>query len=123
VFCFSLNYLDGCKTLPKAVALIFHLCYMRNGIKLIANKYLIATAIFMLLLLFADKGNVFDQYKLYTKYSKVKSENEYYKMQIEKARKDYNELFTNDRNLEKFAREKYLMKRDDEDVFVIEMEE
>lgn len=77
----------------------------------------------MLLLLFADKGNVFDQYKLYTKYSKVKSENEYYKMQIEKARKDYNELFTNDRNLEKFAREKYLMKRDDEDVFVIEMEE
>jgi cell division protein FtsB len=96
---------------------------MRRGIKWLTNKYMIATAIFMLLLLFADKGNVFDQYKLYIKYSKVKTENAYYQTQIEKARKDYDELFTNDRNLEKFAREKYLMKRDDEDVFVIEMEE
>ena len=33
------------------------------------------------------------------------------------------ELMTNPRNLEKFAREKYLMKKDDEDVFVIVKEE
>ena len=60
-----------------------------------------------------------DQYDLIKQYNKVRAEHAYYQQQIETARKEYNELFSNDRNLEKFAREKYLMKRDDEEVFVI----
>ena len=87
--------------------------------KLITNKYLIAIAAFVALLFFGDRNNVIDQYKLLRQYDKVQAEHAYYVKQIEDARKQYNELFTNDKNLEKFAREKYLMKRDDEDVFVI----
>lgn len=71
------------------------------------------------MLFFSDKNSVLDQYKLYKQYNKVKAEHRYYEQQIEKARSEYNELFSNDKNLEKFAREKYLMKRDDEDVYVI----
>jgi len=62
---------------------------------------------------------VIDQYNLRKQYSKVKTEHDYYIDQIAKAKHDYNELFSNDKNLEKFAREKYLMKRDNEDVFVV----
>ncbi|MFN5884218.1 MAG: hypothetical protein ACK445_02655 [Bacteroidota bacterium] len=60
-----------------------------------------------------------DQVKLYGQYNKVKAEHQYYTQEIERAKKEYNELFSNDKNLEKFAREKYLMKREDEDVYVI----
>jgi cell division protein FtsB len=86
----------------------------------ITNKYIIATALFVVLLLFTDRGNLFDQYKLYKQYRSAKEEHAYYQKQIINAQKDYKELFTNTKNLEKFARENYLMKRDDEDVFVIE---
>jgi cell division protein FtsB len=90
-----------------------------NWKKWITNKYLIASAAFVALLFFSDKNNVLDQYKMHRQYAKVKAEHEYYLSQIEDARRQYNELFSNNKNLEKFAREKYLMKRDDEEVFVI----
>ncbi len=87
--------------------------------KILTNKYLIASAIFIVYLFFADKNNVFEQYKLSQQYTKVKREHSYYENQIKDARKRQEELFGNDKALEKFAREKYLMKKDNEDVFVI----
>lgn len=48
----------------------------------------------------------------------LKHEREYYIGQIEKNKTEMKELFTNNKNLEKFAREKYYMKRSNEDVFV-----
>jgi cell division protein FtsB len=87
--------------------------------KIIINKYLIASAVFVAYLFFADKNNVFEQYKLRQHYAKVKREHAYYEDQINEAHKRQEELFGNDKALEKFAREKYLMKKDNEDVFVI----
>ncbi len=98
----------------------FYICIMFHTIKnIVKNKYVIATVLFVTFIIFGDKNNVVEQYNLRKQYSKVKSEHDYYIEQIAKAKKDYNELFSNNRNLEKFAREKYLMKRDNEDVFVI----
>ncbi len=98
----------------------FYICIMFDQIKnIIKNKYIIATVVFIVFMIFGDKNNVVEQYNLRKQYNKVKTEHDYYIEQIAKAKKDYNELFSNDRNLEKFAREKYLMKRDNEDVFVI----
>jgi cell division protein FtsB len=87
--------------------------------KIITNKYLLATLVFIGYMIFADKNNVIEQYKLQKQYTKVKREHQYYETQILEARKKQEELFGNDKNLEKFGREKYLMKRDNEDVFVI----
>ncbi len=87
--------------------------------KWITNKYIIAVVVFVVFMIFGDKNNVIDQYELHKQYRKVKTEHDYYINQIAKAKQDYNELFSNDKNLEKFAREKYMMKRDNEDVFVI----
>jgi cell division protein FtsB len=87
--------------------------------KVITNKYFIATVVFVGYMIFADKNNVIEQYELQKQHNKIMREHRYYEQQIREARTRYDELFTNDRNLEKFAREKYLMKKDNEDVFVI----
>ena len=87
---------------------------------IVKNKYVIATVLFVTFIIFGDKNNVIDQYNLRKQYSKVKTEHDYYIDQIAKAKHDYNELFSNDKNLEKFAREKYLMKKNGEDIYIIE---
>ncbi len=73
----------------------------------------------VLLLIFNDRNSIFNQLKYREQLNKATKENIFLKEQIAKASKESNELFSNNKNLEKFAREKYLMKRDDEDVYVI----
>lgn len=74
---------------------------------------------FVIWMLFFDKNNWWDVMRLQKTYNKVKEERDYYKEQAEIAKSEYNALFTHPDSLEKFAREKYLMKKDNEDVFVI----
>jgi len=50
---------------------------------------------------------------------KLKAEKEYYVNRIEEDKRKLQELRTSDRNLEKFAREQYRMKRPDEDLYII----
>jgi len=45
---------------------------------------------------------------------------DYYSKQIESIRKELRELDANPASLEKIAREKYLMKKEGEDIFIIE---
>lgn len=58
-------------------------------------------------------------YREFKKIEKFEKEKEYYLLKIENDRKRLNELRTNNENLEKFAREQYLMKKPDEEIFVI----
>jgi uncharacterized membrane protein (DUF106 family) len=69
-------------------------------------------------LLFFDKNDVFTQWELMKKCRKLEKERNYYIAEIEKNRFALNELQTNKNSLETFARESYLMKKDNEDVFV-----
>ncbi len=87
--------------------------------KWLRNKYFIATVVFILLLLFGDRNNLFNQYEYRKQFGKAKNENEYYKKEILRIQKEHDQVFGTEKSLEKFAREKYLMKRDDEDVFLI----
>lgn len=74
---------------------------------------------FVIWMLFFDKNNWWDIMRLKSIYNQSTEERDYYKDQAEVARSEYNALFTHPDSLEKFAREKYLMKKDNEDVFVI----
>ena len=87
--------------------------------KIILNKYIIASLLLVLLLFFNDRNSIINQFKYREQLNKSTKENIFLKEEIAKASKESNELFSNNKNLEKFAREKYLMKRDDEDVYVI----
>ncbi len=59
------------------------------------------------------------QYELRQKLHELRTDRNYYLDEISKSKNDMNELKTNPANLEKFAREKYLMKKDNEEIFVI----
>ena len=83
------------------------------------NKYIIAFLLFFLWLLFFDQNNLFDQHKYTKEYKQLLKDKEYYLKKVVEDRKRLEELQTSDENLEKFAREQYLMKKDDEDIFVI----
>jgi cell division protein FtsB len=87
--------------------------------KFLNNKYILALFIFFLWLLFFDQNNLLERHKLNSEYNQLIQEREYYMKKIEEDRKRIKELKTDDENLEKFAREQYLMKKDNEDIFVI----
>lgn len=74
---------------------------------------------FLVWMLLFDRNDLFTQYQHISKLNTLKENREYYKKDIEKINKDIQELTTDQNLLEKFAREKYLMKRDNEDVYII----
>jgi cell division protein FtsB len=87
-------------------------------LKILKNKYLLVVVGLFFWLLYFDKNDVFTQFDLIKKCNKLNSEKEYYIAEIENNKKEVVELQSNQKSLETFAREKYLMKRDNEDVFV-----
>ncbi len=87
-------------------------------LKLLKNKYLIVVIALFFWLLYFDKNDVFTQLEMVNRCNKLKTEKEYYITEIENNNKEIYELQHNTKSLETFAREKYFMKRDNEDVFV-----
>lgn len=83
------------------------------------NKYVLTLAIFILWMFLFDSSNWIDVLREYRKINKFEKEKEYYLKKIENDRNRLNELRTNNENLEKFAREQYLMKKPNEDIFII----
>lgn len=87
--------------------------------KALRNKFILTAVIFFLWLLLFDQNNLMERRKSTAEYNQLLREKEYYLKKIEEDRKRITELKTNTDNLEKFAREQYLMKKDNEDIFVI----
>jgi cell division protein FtsB len=83
------------------------------------NKYFYTILAFLVWMLFFDKNNFIYQAKLSSNLKDLNNEKEYYLNEIELNNAATNELITNTTTLEKFAREKYLMKRDNEDIYII----
>ena len=92
---------------------------IRRLIDLCKNKFFIVTVAFIVWMLFFDKNDLVSQYEYRQQVNTLKEEREFYSKETEKVSKDLDELTSNPQKLEKFAREKYLMKKENEDVFVI----
>lgn len=84
------------------------------------NFYFIAAAIFLLWMLVLDSNNFVARYQLSTKLSALEDEKEYYEEKIKEVQQDRDELFGDRESIEKFAREKYLMKKESEDIFIVQ---
>ena len=74
-------------------------------------------------MMFLDSHNLVDRFLSIRRLNRMEEEKEYYLKRIEKDSARMNELKTDRENLEKFAREQYLMKKEDEDIFIIEFED
>lgn len=84
------------------------------------NKYFISFAAFCVVIFFLDKNDVFTQLDRTRELRTLRQSKQYYTTKIEAERKELEGLTNNPAVLEKYAREKYLMKRDNEELFIIE---
>ncbi len=92
---------------------------MKRLIDLFRNKFFLVTVAFVVWMTFFDKNDLLSQYQYHEQVSKLEQERDFYKTETDKVSKDLEELTSNPQQLEKFAREKYLMRKDNEDVYVV----
>jgi len=93
--------------------------YIEKVPPVLRNKYILTIVIFILWVLLLDSNNLISRHKELKNLKKLKAEREYYVKRIEEDKRKLNELKTSNRNLEKFAREEYRMKKPDEDLYII----
>lgn len=70
-------------------------------------------------MIFFDQESIVVQYNLSKDISGLKQQEKFYVEEIEKNKASLNILTTDTASLEKYARETYFMKKDNEDVFVV----
>jgi cell division protein DivIC len=83
------------------------------------NKYFLITVAFIIWLLFFDSNNILNRLHYQDKFKELKQEKHFYLDEIRNDSVLTRKLLNDSLELEKFAREKYLMKKDKEDVFIM----
>lgn len=84
------------------------------------NIYVVVTIGFLALTFIAGDSNLYMRYKYDEKIRDLEKEIKYYKEEIETNQEKLNNLHTDKEGLERFAREEYFMKKEDEDIFIIQ---
>ena len=89
--------------------------------KFLSNKYVWVLLFFVVWMLFLDNYSYFDHRVLNNEIEELENNAEYYKEEIKKDKEQIKQL-KNPTQIEKYAREKYFMKKDSEDIYIIEFE-
>ena len=84
------------------------------------HKYSITILCFLVLIVFLDENNLLRRMGYEREIQELKREIEHYRKDYERDTKRLEELHSNPEAIEQIAREKYLMKKKDEDIFVFE---
>ena len=84
------------------------------------NKYVLTLLIFAVVLTFCGPHSLINRAQNKKKINNLERQIESYEKNIEINNRKINELESNQENLEKFAREQYLMKEDGEDIYLID---
>lgn len=86
---------------------------------LLKNKYTLTLIVFLGWLTFFDQNNLLDRIQTVRQLHGLENDKQFYINKIKSDSMSLRELKTDKKNLERFAREKYLMKRKNEDIFII----
>ena len=86
----------------------------------IKDKYFLSAASFAIWILFFDRNDILTQIERRDDLTTLQKRKQYYTEQIAQESKVSEELRSNPSTIERYAREKYLMKRDNEDLFIIQ---
>jgi cell division protein FtsB len=92
---------------------------MKKVLSVFKNKYLLTVISLSVWVIFFDKNDLRTQVELRKDVKQLQEERNYYAHEIAEITSDIRELTSNPKTLEKLAREKYYMKRDNEEIFVI----
>ncbi|GAA4740054.1 FtsB family cell division protein [Flavisolibacter ginsenosidimutans] len=94
--------------------------FVRRIPPFIYNKYFLATSLFVLWMLFFDRNDFFTQMARKKELAEIEQSKDYFAQKISEGKKFSRDMRSNADAVEKFVREKYLMKRDNEDLFLIQ---
>ncbi|MGV3765389.1 MAG: FtsB family cell division protein [Chitinophagaceae bacterium] len=83
------------------------------------NKYMIALIVFAVWVLFFDRNDIITQTERRSELRDLQQSKAYYEQEISLTNKELRQLDSNPALLEKYAREKYFMKKPNEELFVI----
>jgi cell division protein FtsB len=92
----------------------------RKILPVLTNRYFIVALGFAIWMLFFDQRDFFQQKERVVELSKLEAAKKYYQDEISKTKKQLENLQNNPAAIEKFARERYLLKRDGEEVYLFE---
>ena len=81
--------------------------------------YIISSLVFFVWLCFFDRSNLYTQFKIALDLKKLETQKNYFENELKVIKKEELQILGSNSALEKFAREKYLMKKEGETVFVI----
>ncbi len=84
------------------------------------HKYLITFALFAVIVGFLDENNLIRRVRYARQESQLREEIEKYRTEYEESTRKLNELTTDSGAIERIARERYLMKKPNEDIYVFE---
>ena len=87
------------------------------------NRYVYAIVIFLAVFLFIDQFNLFEQIRLKKTLKSQKEQIEFYEKEISDSKELLDKLQNDTATMEQVARENYMMKRDNEVVYLIETQE
>ena len=120
----SSNYIYLCKLKQYYyISTSFIAMTFKEVLRKLNNRYVYTTVIFVVVILFIDQFNLFEQIRLHRSLKDQKQQIEYYDKEIKKSKEYLNALQNDTATMEKVAREQYMMKRDDEVVYIIETQE
>jgi len=94
----------------------------KKWFKIAANTYVLVLTLFTIWMAFFDTNSLLLHYELKQEVKKLQEQAEYFKKESEKDKKEIEKLSTLE-GKEKYAREQYHMKKDNEEVFLIEHED
>ncbi|MBX2931181.1 MAG: septum formation initiator family protein [Chitinophagaceae bacterium] len=86
----------------------------------LANKYILSISFFIVWMLFFDQKDFFSTLEKRKELRELQSKNAYYMKEIDNSKRELIDFQTNPAALEKFAREHYMLKKDGEDIFLVE---
>ncbi len=95
----------------------------RKIYRILRNKYILSLVLFSLWLFFFDQNNLVNRFQEMRRINQLEADKGYFRERISADSARLNELKTDRENLEKFAREQYLMKRENEEIFIIEFDD
>ena len=90
-------------------------------LKILGNRYVIVLVFFTVWMLFLDNTSYMEHRILNKQLNELEDNKKYYQDEIKKDKENI-KLLKNPDQIEKYAREKYYMKRDSEDIYIIEFE-
>lgn len=87
--------------------------------RIFSNRYFLIIAFFVVWMVFFDANSLFVHHELNKEIKDLDNNRDYFQKEISKD-KEFIEKLKDDEELEKFARETYYLKKENEEIFIIE---